>query len=39
MDAKDEMDQVYEALVHWADAVIVSSHTLGSCVIPLFQDG
>jgi multimeric flavodoxin WrbA len=25
MDAKDEMDQVYEALVHWADAVIVSS--------------
>jgi hypothetical protein len=25
MDAKDEMDQVYEALVIWADAVIVSS--------------
>jgi nitrite reductase/ring-hydroxylating ferredoxin subunit/multimeric flavodoxin WrbA len=25
MDAKDEMDQVYEAFVHWADAVIVSS--------------
>jgi multimeric flavodoxin WrbA/nitrite reductase/ring-hydroxylating ferredoxin subunit len=25
MDAKDEMDQVYEALVHWADAVIVAS--------------
>jgi multimeric flavodoxin WrbA len=25
MDSKDEMDQVYEALVHWADAVIVSS--------------
>jgi multimeric flavodoxin WrbA len=25
MDATDEMDQVYEALVHWADAVIVSS--------------
>jgi nitrite reductase/ring-hydroxylating ferredoxin subunit/multimeric flavodoxin WrbA len=25
MDANDEMDQVYEALVHWADAVIVSS--------------
>jgi multimeric flavodoxin WrbA len=25
MDAKDEMDQVYEALVHWADVVIVSS--------------
>ena len=25
MDAKDQMDQVYEALVHWADAVIVSS--------------
>jgi multimeric flavodoxin WrbA/nitrite reductase/ring-hydroxylating ferredoxin subunit len=25
MDAKDEMDQVYEALVHWADAVIIST--------------
>src|SRR5450432_3620203 len=25
MDAGDQMDQVYEALVHWADAVIVSS--------------
>jgi len=25
MDASDQMDQVYEALVHWADAVIVSS--------------
>ncbi|HEY8032303.1 MAG TPA: Rieske 2Fe-2S domain-containing protein [Methylocella sp.] len=25
MDAKDEMDQVYEALVHWSDVVIVSS--------------
>ena len=25
MDAKDQMDQVYEALVHWADAVIVAS--------------
>lgn len=25
MDAKDQMDQVYEALVHWADAIIVSS--------------
>lgn len=25
MDPKDEMDQVYEALVHWADAVIVAS--------------
>jgi nitrite reductase/ring-hydroxylating ferredoxin subunit/multimeric flavodoxin WrbA len=25
MDANDEMDQVYEALVHWADVVIVSS--------------
>ncbi len=25
MDATDEMDQVYEALVHWADAVIVAS--------------
>jgi multimeric flavodoxin WrbA len=25
MDANDEVDQVYEALVHWADAVIVSS--------------
>ena len=25
MDANDEMDQVYDALVHWADAVIVSS--------------
>ena len=25
MDANDQMDQVYEALVHWADAVIVSS--------------
>ena len=25
MDASDEMDQVYEALVHWADVVIVAS--------------
>jgi nitrite reductase/ring-hydroxylating ferredoxin subunit/multimeric flavodoxin WrbA len=25
MDSKDQMDQVYEALVHWADAIIVSS--------------
>jgi nitrite reductase/ring-hydroxylating ferredoxin subunit/multimeric flavodoxin WrbA len=25
MDAKDEMDQVYEALVHWADAIIVAT--------------
>jgi nitrite reductase/ring-hydroxylating ferredoxin subunit/multimeric flavodoxin WrbA len=25
MDAADQMDQVYEALVHWADAVIVAS--------------
>src|SRR4029078_3709371 len=25
MDGSDEMDRVYEALVHWADAVIVAS--------------
>ncbi len=25
MDASDEMERVYEALVHWADAVIISS--------------
>jgi len=25
MDAKDQMDQVYEALVHWADAIIIST--------------
>ena len=25
LDAGDEMDQVYEALVHWADAIIVAS--------------
>ncbi len=25
MDSSDQMDQVYEALVHWADAVIVAS--------------
>src|SRR5271170_2403260 len=25
MDANDQMDQVYEALVHWADAIIVST--------------
>ena len=25
MDAKDQMEQVYEALVHWADAIIISS--------------
>ena len=25
MDADDQMDQVYEALVHWADAIIVAS--------------
>ena len=25
MDEKDQMDQVYEALVHWGDAIIVST--------------
>ena len=25
MDPKDEMDRVYEALVHWADAIIVAT--------------
>ena len=25
MDSADQMDQVYEALVHWADAIIVAS--------------
>jgi nitrite reductase/ring-hydroxylating ferredoxin subunit/multimeric flavodoxin WrbA len=25
MDADDQMDQVYEALVHWADAVIIAT--------------
>ncbi|MGO8923047.1 MAG: Rieske 2Fe-2S domain-containing protein [Xanthobacteraceae bacterium] len=25
MDAADQMDQVYEALVHWADAIIIAS--------------
>src|ERR1700752_4030420 len=25
MDASDQMDRVYEALVHWADAIIVST--------------
>jgi nitrite reductase/ring-hydroxylating ferredoxin subunit/multimeric flavodoxin WrbA len=25
MDAADQMDQVYEALVHWADAVVIAS--------------
>jgi multimeric flavodoxin WrbA/nitrite reductase/ring-hydroxylating ferredoxin subunit len=25
MDASDQMDRVYEALVHWADAVIIAS--------------
>ena len=25
MDPKDQMDQIYEALVHWADAVIVTT--------------
>ncbi len=25
MDDKDQMDQVYEALVHWADAIIVAT--------------
>jgi len=25
MDSSDQMDQVYEALVHWADAVLISS--------------
>ena len=25
MDSNDQMDQVYEALVHWADAIIISS--------------
>ena len=25
MDASDQMDQIYEALVHWADAIIIAS--------------
>jgi nitrite reductase/ring-hydroxylating ferredoxin subunit/multimeric flavodoxin WrbA len=25
MDAKDEMDRVYEVLVHWADAIVVAT--------------
>ena len=25
MDSSDQMDQVYEALVHWADAIIIAS--------------
>ena len=25
MDAKDQMEQIYEVLVHWADAIILSS--------------
>jgi multimeric flavodoxin WrbA len=25
MDAKDQMEQIYEVLVHWADAVIIAS--------------
>ena len=25
MDASDQMDQVYEAIVHWADAIIIAS--------------
>jgi nitrite reductase/ring-hydroxylating ferredoxin subunit/multimeric flavodoxin WrbA len=25
MDSSDQMDQVYEALVHWADAVVIAS--------------
>jgi nitrite reductase/ring-hydroxylating ferredoxin subunit/multimeric flavodoxin WrbA len=25
MDSKDEMDQIYEAFVHWADAVIITT--------------
>ena len=25
MDASDQMDQIYEALVHWADALIIAS--------------
>ena len=25
MDSNDQMDQVYEALVHWADAVVIAS--------------
>lgn len=25
MDANDQMDQIYDALVHWADAIIISS--------------
>ncbi len=24
MDADDQMDQVYEGLVHWADAVVLA---------------
>jgi nitrite reductase/ring-hydroxylating ferredoxin subunit len=38
MDAGDQMDQVYEALVHWADAIIVAT-MVGGSLIPLFQDG
>ncbi len=25
MDSKDEMDQVYEAIVHWADVILIST--------------
>ena len=25
MDHNDQMEQVYEALVHWADAIVISS--------------
>jgi multimeric flavodoxin WrbA len=25
MDAKDQMDQVYEAIVHWADVILVAT--------------
>ena len=40
MDANDQMDQVYEALVHWADAIIIFiADPLGRRIFALFQNG
>ena len=38
MDPADQMEQVYEALVHWADVVAGGdAHPLGRCQLPLYK--
>ena len=40
MDPADQLDQVYEAIVHWADVILVSTPIRwGARQLALFQDG